>query len=127
LQSFLLENAFGISDAGKRAADIVTMHAIAGSAGKWAALRLADGGSDGVLYDTRSDAISHQLWEEYCAYVMIPPGGMTAREGTEWLNFNRSLYDAGWHLADPDHAVINPVRQEDANRKMRQLKAASKR
>lgn len=119
-------NAFGISDAGKRASEIVTMHAIAGGAGKWAALRLHDGGSDNVLYDSRTDAIRHQYSEEYCAYVMVAPGGMTAREGTEWLSFNRALYDAGWHLADPDHAVIDPVRLEDAQSKMRQLQAAKK-
>jgi hypothetical protein len=117
------KNAYGLTDAGKRASEIVTMHAIAGSAGKWVALRLIDGGSDNVLYDTRADAIRHQFYEEYCAYVMVQPCGMTAREGSEWLALNRSLYDAGWHLADPDHAAINPVRQEDAQSKMRQLAA----
>jgi hypothetical protein len=116
-------NAYGLTDAGKRASEIVTMHAIAGGAGKWVALRLSDGGSDNVLYDSRTDAIRHQFYEEYCAYVMVAPGGMSSREGTEWLAFNRSLYDAGWHLADPDHANINPVRLEDAKSKMRQLAA----
>jgi hypothetical protein len=117
-------NAYGLTDAGKRASEIVTMHAIAGSAGKWVALRLIDGGSDNAVYDTRADAIRHQFYEEYCAYVMVQPCGMTAREASEWLKFNRSLYDAGWHLADPDHASIDPVRVEDAQSKMRRLQAA---
>jgi hypothetical protein len=116
-------NAFGLIDAGKRASDIVTMHVLCGGVGKWVALRLNDGGSDNVLYDTRAEAIRHQFYEEYCAYVCIPPCGMNPKDATEWLAFNRQLYDAGWHLADPDRANITPVRIEDAQRKSRQLAA----
>lgn len=115
--------AFGLIDAGKRASDTITMHVLCGGVGKWVALRLIDGGSDNVLYDTRADAIRHQLYEEYCAYVCIPPSGMSQQDATEWLAFNRQLYDAGWHLSDPDHTPIMPNRIEDAQRKSRQLAA----
>ena len=49
------------SDAAKRCSDIITLAAIAGSAGRFMAIRLADGGSDRDLYDSRDDAIRHQL------------------------------------------------------------------
>jgi hypothetical protein len=116
-------NAYGIVDAAKRCSDIVNLHALVHSSWmKWVAIRLNDGGSDGVLYDTRADAIRHQYYEEYCAYVCIPPSGMTQSDAREWLSFNRALYDAGWHLADPEQANISPVRMEDAQRKLAQLR-----
>jgi hypothetical protein len=96
------------------------MHAIAGSYGKWAAIRLSDGGSDNVVYDSREDAINHQLHEELCCYVFIPFTGMTPKEAEAFMELNRALYDAGWHMTDP--ALINPVRAEDHQRKIRQLK-----
>lgn len=108
-------------DPAKRCSSIVTMHAIAGGAGRWCAIRLSDGGSDNVLYDTRADAIKHQLYEEYCCYVCVQPGGMTVNDAREWMTFNRALYDAGWHLADPGRAAITPVRMEDAEEKLRRL------
>lgn len=113
-------NAYGISDAAKRASETITMHAIAGGRGKFVAIRLADGGSDNVLYDTRDDAIKHQLFEEYCCYVFVPPCGMTVKEAEAYLQLNRDLYDAGWHMCDP--ALINPVRIEDARKKAARLK-----
>ena len=93
------------SDAARHASDAVQLqlavnghHAI----GKWVAIRLADGKSDGTLYDTKADAVRHQLHEFICAYVCIPPGGMPVPEAEVYLRAMRQLYDAGYRMADPD-------------------------
>lgn len=94
---------FGIrcGDAAQRMADEITLHDLAGNAGKWAAIRLADGGSDHVAYDSRSDAVRHQTSPEYCTFILIPPGGMQLREADAVLHFWRQVYDAGYRAIDP--------------------------
>jgi len=71
---------------------------------KWVAIRLSDGGSDGVLYDTKRDAVSHQLDEFQCAYISFRNivAGMAPYEAELFLNFVRRAYDAGFRLPDPD-------------------------
>lgn len=90
---------------------------------KWVAVRLADGSSDGTLYDSRRDAVRHQLDEQLCAYVCIPPSGMNVCAAESFLATNRKLYDAGFRLTDPDDArggrdVIPRLRSEDQARQM---------
>ena len=108
---------FGLipSDAARRAADQINLHVSAlghESFRKYVAIRLSDGGSDGVLYDTRRDAIRHQLHEQQCAYFRIPPFGEMAKphEMESYLTTVRSLYDAGRRLQDPDDPeIIRPL------------------
>jgi hypothetical protein len=100
-------NVFGFSDEARRMADEVNLHVAAlghAASRKWVAIRLSDGGSDGVLYDTRRDAIVHQVHEKQCCYVRLPPFGQTMnyREAESYLTFHRSIYDAGYRLQDPD-------------------------
>lgn len=107
------------SDAAKRCADTITMHAIVMRDQKyftqrWVAIRLSDGGSDGALYDTRVDAVRHQLHENLCCYVMVPPDGMTAQEAEVFMIYNRALYDNGARMPDPQQH-ISPLRQEQLN------------
>lgn len=78
-------------DTAKRASDIVTLAALAGDTGRWVAIRLIDGGYDGTVYDSREDAISHQLHPEHCTYVLIPPGGMTPNEAKHVIAYWREL------------------------------------
>lgn len=92
----------GRADAARRCSDIIRTHIIAGHAGRWAAIRLRDGGSDGTAYDTRRDAICHQLHETLCAYVRIPPDDMPPAHAARFLAFHRRVYDAGHRMADPD-------------------------
>jgi hypothetical protein len=97
------------SDAARRCADAVNLHVTVDpvhSIGKWVAVALADGRSDGVLYDKKADAVRHQLHETMCAYVCIPPGGMPTSEAEVYLKAMRQLYDAGYRLADPDRHVV---------------------
>ncbi len=76
--------------------------------GKWVAIRLADGGSDGVVYDSRRDAIRHQLHERQCAYVRIPLDDMSPRSAQTFLDFTRQCYDAGIPMADPEFEMHTP-------------------
>lgn len=111
-----------VTDPAKRCADQVTLHALAGNAGKWCAIRLADGGSDGVVYDTRADAVRHQFWEQLCCYVLIPPGGMQPIEAASYLNYHRQLYDAGFRLPDPEVGMpYMPLTLQDQRKQIRAL------
>jgi hypothetical protein len=75
-----------ITDAAKRMAD---------------RLNLMD--SDGVLYDTRQDAIDHQLHENLCAYFFMRTalGGVNLRDCQLFLNIHRQVYDAGGRFSEP--------------------------
>jgi hypothetical protein len=100
----------------------VTLAAIGGAVGCWIAVRLSDGGSDGSLYDTRADAVRHQLHETLCAYVKVPPGGMQPNEADIFLNYHRDLYDKGFRLPDPDFALpMMPLTAKDRKRQIRIL------
>ncbi len=107
------------TDAARRMADAVNihMHAVGFAAsGKWVACKLADGSSDGVLYDTKLQAITHQKMDEkYYAYVMIPPTGMSVAQAERYLGFVRQMYDAGMRVkeSDGDRTYLMPSRLED--------------
>lgn len=95
------------SDAARHASDAVNLHLSAlgfEAVGKWVAIRLMDGRSDGTLYDRKAEAIRHQLFEKLCAYVRIPPGGMNPCQAESYLASHRKMYDAGFRLVDPDAA-----------------------
>lgn len=91
-------------DHAKRAYDVMNLHQIGkgeASWGKWCAFRLSDGGSDGVLYDTREQAIDHQLHPTQSCYLIIPPTGFTLSEIKDFLELSRTLYDKGARI--PSH------------------------
>lgn len=83
----------------------------------WMAFRLADGGSDGTLYDTRADAIRHQSDEKLCAYFCLKSamGGTNARDCQLFLNVHRHAYSVdGGHMAEPAAPqLIVPVGYHD--------------
>ncbi len=104
-------------DAAKRASDAIRLHLLADrdrAIHSWVAIRLSDGGTDGILYDRKAQAVRHQLHEYQCAYVYIPPDGMNPRAAEVFLRFHRYLYDSGFRLADPDKdlEVVMPNRSE---------------
>jgi hypothetical protein len=102
-------------DIGKRASSAINIHVIGGNVGKWVALRLEDGSSDGIPYDTRRDAIVHQLHEQQCCYIKVTPDGITPPDALRFILLNRALYSAGFRIADPDMPgePIYPERLED--------------
>lgn len=107
-----MTNVFGFSDAARRATDIINTHIAALGAscyGRWVALRLSDGSSDGVVYDTKQAAIDHQLHETQCMYISIPLGGAREHEIQRFLDMNRQLYDRGYRLVDPATMSNHPL------------------
>lgn len=112
------------ADIGRRVSDTVHLHILGGSVGKWAAFRLRDGGSDGIPYDTRREAIEHQLHEQFCCYMQITPDGITPEDAYRFLELNRALYDAGYRLADPEMPgePIYPYTREELTRAIEGLR-----
>ena len=77
------------------------------SAGHWVAIRLSDGGSDGVLYDSKMDATKHQLHERQCAYICIHPfADMQISDIHTYLEMNEKIYDAGGRLSDVGTHIV---------------------
>lgn len=102
-----------VDDAAKRAYDVVALKAAFTDydtrvrQSPYMALRLSDGGSDGVLYDTKADAIRKQAHEYLCAYFSFrnaPSGFSRPKDAAIFLAWNRAAYDAGHRLPDPDHS-----------------------
>ena len=99
------------SDAAKRFADIVALHQIALSkgellAGRFIAIRLADGGSDGVVYDTRASAIAAQTnAPSRCGYFQIPLERWSVATCDTLLWYVRKCYDGGFR-EDPAHQLV---------------------
>lgn len=102
-------------DTAKRCADQINFGLNSGFVGKWVAIRLADGSSDGTFYDQRADAIEHQLHESLCCYIKIPPTGVSIEEASRFIAFNRLAYDAGFRLTDPadERQPVMPHTQEE--------------
>lgn len=103
-----------VSGAARRCADVINgylhSHPVDELRNSWIAIRLSDGGSDGTLYDSKRDAVRHQLWEFQCAYVSFRNlmGGITPLEAERFLDYNRRAYDAGFRLPDPDDVNGGP-------------------
>ena len=102
----------GFPDRTRRAYDQIMTH-VHGlgeeAAGRWVAIRLSDGGSDGVLYDSKPDATRHQLHEKQCAYVCIPPFSVLhIKELHRFLELSDEIYAAGGRLSDVGAHVAPP-------------------
>ncbi|SRR5260221_2489235 len=120
----LCSECIHVGDSAKRSYDIVRSYATFVDKdelrGKWVALRLADGSSDGTLYDSKRDAVRHQLDEQICAYFSYRNsinGFQNVKDAAVWLEFHRMAYDSGFRLIDPDDAsggkdVIMPITME---------------
>ena len=95
------------SDAAKRCSDTYRLHRTAkglDAIGQWFATALADGTTDGELYESKSDAVRHQHHnEQMYAFICISPGDWTPCEAEEFLALQRMLYSRGIRLTDPDH------------------------
>jgi hypothetical protein len=107
------------TDRSRRACDAVDLHFVAegtNAIGRWIAIRLSDGGTDGTLYDTRADAIKHQFHELWCAYHCILPTGANPADMETFLAWTEGLYSQGMRPAqnrDPSPLITMPSRRED--------------
>jgi hypothetical protein len=98
-------------DAARRMADVIALHQLALSkdellAGRYVAIRLADGGSDGVAYDTRAAAIEAQSnAPSRCGYFQVPLERFSAATCDSLLWYVRGCYDSGFR-EDPSQQLI---------------------
>jgi hypothetical protein len=110
-------------DAAKRMRDTIATHQAVLSrdelfAGRYVAIRISDGGSDGVAYDSRSDAVEHQRHDAARhGYWRIPIERWDAETCDTLLWYVRAAYDSG-QRQDPAHQLIVPTRVEDVVRDM---------
>lgn len=123
-----------VTDAGKRAFDIVNSYAIFvpwdERIRSWVAVRLSDGGHDGVLYQSKRDAVRHQADEFQCAYFSYrgsPNGFGSRKEAQVWLDWHRAAYDSNIRTPDPDAAgggvdLIMPTAEEQLFLQLDRLK-----
>jgi len=123
------------TDTAKRVSDSYRLHRLAdpiGSIGHWFAVALANGRSDGQLYDTRKECVTHQHHNElYYAYIQIIPGDMNPCQSESFMATHRKLYDAGIKLTDREHrtggrSLIPRVAIEDQQALMRSILSGGK-
>ena len=111
-----------LKDAGARMCDVANAAVIANglqATGRWMAFTLEDGRSDGVIYDTRAEAM--RFARQPCHYEQLAPRGYGPDECAMTLAYARALH-AAMGPADLDMpAPILPVRLEDREHKRRQL------
>jgi hypothetical protein len=83
---------------------MVIAHPWASICNGWMAFKLVDGSTDGVLYETRKDAIKHQLDERWCCYFFMRAamGGVKPLDCQLYINMHRQAYDGGMRLAEPE-------------------------
>lgn len=94
-------------DAAKRVSDQYNLHLIGAgfdAAGKVFAASLADGRSDGVLYDSMAHAVAHQRHNEArYAFVRIGPASMSVCEAAGFLRAHQAARSRGIDEPDRDH------------------------
>jgi len=118
-----------LSDAARKASDEIMTHLVALGAdafGKWVAIRLSDGGTDGTLYETKAAAIDHQLHEHQCAYAQVLPGGMPAKDAEVFMQIHRRLYESGARITDPDRDMVIPSTVADRIRRQKDRALAAR-
>jgi hypothetical protein len=123
-----------VDDAAKRAFDAVRLLTVFTDwdtrirQSPYVAIRLIDGGSDGVMYDSKQAAVRHQLHEMSCAYFSFrtsPNGFSSPRDAAVFLLWHRVAYDNGFRLPDPDDRhggqdlVMPDMREHLTNQLMR--------
>lgn len=119
-------------DAAKRLSDFVNNICISQPLDvvirSWIAISLADGSTDGNLYESRRDAVRNQYYEQQCAYLCLKeaPHGMPTQEAYVYLKYHRDAYDAGLRLTDPEkdnggYDLRMPIAREDVSRQIAAL------
>jgi len=130
----------GHTDAARRVADTWNLHLAAArngrglafgltAMGRWIAVALADGRGDGVVYETRRDAVRHQHHNErFFAFLQLQPFQLTICQAESYLYMHRLCYDAGGVLSDPEgsgHELIPALTAEEFNDQLKALRQKS--
>lgn len=99
---------YELVESGKRISDAINQkiadHGWWEIRSKFMAFQIQDGTTDGVLYDTKRDAVRHQRNEFQAAYLCMRglAHGANPRECAVMLKFHRDMYDRGFRMPDPD-------------------------
>jgi hypothetical protein len=82
----------GHSDAAKRFSDVYNLHRAAGITHGWIAGALADGSSDGEVYESRGEAVAH-MWpnEDWYFYATLQQPTMTVCAAEALLRYKRVM------------------------------------
>jgi len=75
------------------------------------AIKLADGSTDGTLYETKQAAVRHvpdERWYAFFAFRTAPNGFASPKEAAVFLAYHRMVYDQGGRLPDPDDRTGGP-------------------
>lgn len=108
--------------AAHRMSDAINQALVDGYCFTWLAVRLRDGGTDGVHYQFRREAVKHQIDERLCAYILVQPNGANPAICQGALNFYRFAYDSGHRITDPEQPdYILPTTNEDMQDKLTRL------
>lgn len=117
-------------DAARRAFDMVKELAVVTDwdtrvrQSPYLAIKLADGFTDGVLYDTKADAVRHvpdERWYAFFSFRNSPNGFASPRDAAIFLMWHRAAYERGMRLSDPDRDVAVPVTKEHQLDQLAQL------
>jgi hypothetical protein len=83
----------------------------------WMIFRLDTGESDNVRYESKADAVSHQIEEKWWVYFCMRRalGGVSARDCQLFINMHRYVYDSGGSASfiEPDVDMIISSRSND--------------
>lgn len=108
------ERKLRTGDAARRMCDIIALHQRVLTrdeiiAKRFIAISLADGSSDGNVYDTRDEAVNHQrvsVDPNLVQYLQIPIEGWNVYVCDTMLWYARKAYDAGVRVAHGGHLII---------------------
>lgn len=101
-------------DAGARMSDTINEklihHTWANIKTQWMAFSIADGRSDGTMYDSKRDAVKHQQREQDAYYVCFKSlmGGASQKDCAIMIKFARDAAKAGLRFVDPDSRSGGP-------------------
>jgi hypothetical protein len=97
-----------VTDAAKRMSDQINAHLTFNKPheirSKWIVFKLRDGSTDGAIYDSREQAISHQLDSKWCLFLSFRSllGGSSAKDCQILLDAHRLLAESGARLHEPE-------------------------
>ena len=124
---FAREADGGHSDAAKRLSDAYNLHVVCGARpGAVLAYSLADASSDGVLYDSRADAVAHQRHNEARrGYVRIGAGRMSVCEAAAVIRWDRQAAALAPAQLGERSGGLEPIPRLTLEGRERQLAAMS--
>lgn len=116
----------GHSDAAKRFSDAYNLHRAAGTSRGWIAVALADGSSDGEVYETREEAVRWQRHhEQWFFFATLDQASMSICAAESLLRYKRVMNKIEAADRDAPHGgleVIPRLAIEDVEAQIRAVR-----